>query len=176
MAAPLVELTDAASVDRAARKLFGSPLRDRPPITHSFAAWRADPSAPLTTININEHSPRSELDWLSLHISRARTDAIVITGKILRDEPNLSYDLRADPRWGDALVLWRERHWGLAELPWLLILTSSGDIDFTHPVFTSQVRPIVFTSDRTAARKLCSAPCPVVADEAPATAASKVRP
>ena len=167
MAVPLAELTDADSVDRAARKLFGSPFDARPAVSHSFAAWRAAKDQPLTTININEHSPKSELDWLALHISRARADAIIITGKILRDEPALQYDFRADPRWGDALLSWRERRWGLFDPPWLLVLTGRGDIDFDHPVFRSQVRPLIFTSDRAASRKLAAAPFPVVADDAP---------
>ena len=49
----------------------------------------------------------------------------------------------------------------------VLILTGSGEIDFGHPVFRSDVQPMIFTSDRTAARKLAAAPYPVVADEAP---------
>ncbi|KPK17220.1 MAG: hypothetical protein AMJ62_01785 [Myxococcales bacterium SG8_38] len=167
MVASLVELTDATSVDHAARALFGSSLDSRPSVSHSIAVWRAEENAPLTTIRINEYSPKSDLDFLSLHIGRARADAIIITGKILRDEPTLSYDLHADPRWGDALVSWRERRWGLFEPPWLLILTESGDLDFGHPVFRSWARPLIFTTDRTATRKLAAAPCPVVSDEAP---------
>ncbi|MFW2389734.1 MAG: hypothetical protein ACN4G0_15455, partial [Polyangiales bacterium] len=92
MAASLVELTDAASVDRAARALFGSPLDSRPAVSQSFAAWRASQDAALTTIKINKHAPKSDLDWLALHISRARADAIIITGKTLRVEPKLQYD------------------------------------------------------------------------------------
>jgi len=167
MAVSLVELTDAASVDRAARALFGSPLDTRPAVSHSTAVWRADEDAPVTSIRINEHGPKSELDFLALHMGRARADGIIITGKILREEPELTYDLRADPRWGDALVSWREHHWGLREPPWLLILTGGGDLDFSHPVFHGWVRPIIFTSDRAATRKLAAAPCPVVADAAP---------
>lgn len=167
MAASLVELTDAASVDRAARALFGSPLDSRPRVSQSFAAWRASKNAALTTIKINEHAPKSELDWLALHISRARADAIIITGKTLRVEPTLEYDLRADPRWGDALAEWRKHRWGLKRPPWLLILTGRGDVDFEHPVFRSDVRPVIFTSDRAAGRKLAASPVPVIADEAP---------
>jgi hypothetical protein len=167
MVAPLVELTDAASVDRAARALFGAALDTRPAVSHSFAAWRSAPDEPLTTIQIGPHSPKSELDFLALHIARARAGGIVITGKILRDEPELSYDLTADPRWGDALLQWRKRRWGLLDPPWLLILTGSGDIDFEHPVFHGWTRPMIFTSDRTAARELAAAPCPVISDEAP---------
>jgi riboflavin biosynthesis pyrimidine reductase len=167
MVASIVELTDAASVDRAARALFGSPLDTRPAVSHVFAAWRSAEGVPLTTININEHAPKSELDWLVLHISRARADGIIITGKILRDEPNLSYSLQADPRWGDALLRWRERRWGIFEPPWILILTERGEIDFDHPVFHGWGRPMIFTSDRTATRRLAASPVPVVADDAP---------
>ncbi len=167
MAASLVDLSDASSVDRAARELFGSSFDQRPGVSHSFAAWQSAEGAPLTTILINEHSPKSGLDFLALHIARARADAIIITGKILREEPKLTFDLRAEPRWGDALVDWRKARWGISAPPWLLILTGSGDIDFAHPVFESWPRPVVFTSDRTASRKLAAAPCPVVADDAP---------
>jgi len=167
MAASLVELTDAASVDRAARALFGSSLDTRPAVSHSAAVWRADEDEPVTSIRINEHGPKSDLDFLALHIGRARADGIIITGKILREEPTLTYDLRADPRWGDALVSWRERRWGLTDPPWLLILTSRGEIDFDHPVFHADVRPLIFTTDRAASRKLAAASCPVVADESP---------
>lgn len=167
MAASLVELTDPPSVDRAARALFGSALDTRPAISQSFAAWRETQDSPLRAININEHAPKSELDWLALHLARARADGIVITGKILRDEPELTYDLKADSRWRDALLQWRERRWGLLQPPWLLVLTGSGEIDFGHPVFHSWSRPVVFTTDRTATRKLAAAPCPVVSDASP---------
>lgn len=167
MPASLVELTDVASVDRAARALFGSPFDTRPAVSHSFAAWRPAPDEPLTTIKINEHAPKSELDWLALHLARARADAIIITGKILRDEPRLSYTLRADPRWGGALEAWRERRWGLCDPPWLLILTGRGEIDFHHPVFHGWCRPLIYTTDSAATRKLAASPVPVVSDAAP---------
>jgi len=167
MAGSLVELTDAASVDRAASALFGSRFEIRPAVSHSFAAWSSAEDAPLTTIRINEHSPKNELDFLALHIARARADAIIITGKILREEPELAYDLRSDPRWGDALASWRLRRWGLCDPPWLLILTSGRDLDFEHPIFHGWARPIIFTSDRAATRRLADAPCPVVRDDAP---------
>ena len=167
MAASLVELTDAKSVDRAARALFGSALDTRPAVSHSAAVWRADENEPVTSIRINERSPKSDLDFLALHMGRARADGIIITGKILREEPNLTYDLRADPRWGDALVDWRERRWGLCDPPWLLILTSGRDLDFSHPVFRGWARPVIFTTDRAATRKLAAAPCPVISDASP---------
>ncbi|MEM7437169.1 MAG: dihydrofolate reductase family protein [Myxococcota bacterium] len=163
----LVELSDAASVSRAARALFGRPLDTRPTVSQSGAVWNDPEAGLLTTLQIGEHAPKSDLDFMALHMARARADAIVITAKILRDEPQLQYDLCADPRWGQALVDWRERHWGLWKPPWLLILTRSGDIDFSHPVFGGWARPLVFTTDETAARRLADCPVPVVADADP---------
>ncbi len=167
MGGNLVELSDAASVDRAAQALFGTAFRSRPAVSHSGSVWKEPGSGILTTIQINAHSPKSDLDWLALHIGRARADAIVITGKILRDEPDLRYELTADPRWGNALARWRERQWGLFETPWLLVLTESADFDFQHPALHGWPKPLIFTSDATATRKLSGAPFPVVADEAP---------
>ncbi len=167
MGGSLVELSDAASVDRVAQILFGSALDSRPPVSHSGAVWNDPESQQLTTLRINQYGPKSDLDFLSLHIARARADAIVITGKILRDEPSLRYDLRADTRWGDALADWRERSWGLWERPWLLVLTASGELDLSHPALQGWARPVIFTSDRTAARKLADSPFPVVADAEP---------
>jgi len=167
MGGSLVELSDAASVDRALQRLFGSAFETRPSISHSGAVWMDPESELLKTLKINSYQPKSELDFLALHVARARADAIVITAKILRDEPKLRYDLRADERWGDALIAWRERKWGLVERPWLLILTKSGDVDFEHPALHGWPRPVLFTSDRTAERKLADAPIPVVADADP---------
>lgn len=167
MGVNLVELTDVGSVERAARSLFGSALDMRPAVSQIGAVWNDPESGLLTTLRIEGYQPKSDLDFLALHLARARADAIVITGKILRDEPELRYDLRADERWGDALVAWRERHWGLWRAPWLLILTESGVIDFDHPVFSGWGRPVIFTSDETASRKLADSPVPVVADAKP---------
>ncbi|MEM8609691.1 MAG: hypothetical protein AAGF92_21510 [Myxococcota bacterium] len=167
MGGNLVELSDAKSVERAARRLFGSALDTRPAVSQSGAVWNDPGSGLLTTLRIEGHQPKSDLDFLALHMARARADAIVITGQILRDEPTLAYDLRTDPRWGDALVEWRERHWGLWRPPWILIMTESGRIDFGHPVFKGWGRPMIFTSDRTAERKLADSPVPVVADAEP---------
>ena len=167
MRKPLPELSDAASVDEAAEALFGCRFEERPRVSQSIAVWWPEGVDPPLTILINEHSPKSALDFLALHLGRARADAIIVTGKILREEPNLRYDLRADPRWGDALQKWRRERWGLDDAPWLLILTSGRSLDLDHPVFESDVQPLIFTSDRAAARALSDAPYPVVADAAP---------
>ncbi len=167
MADPKLELSDAQSVDEAAEALFGSPLGELPAVSQSTAVWAVPDSQVLSTIRLDEHAPKSDLDFLALHIARARADAIVITGKILRDEPELRYDLCADPRWGNALVQWRKTRWDMDEDPWLLVLTSGRALSFEHPVFRSGVRPLIFSDDRGASRYLSDSPYPVIADRSP---------
>lgn len=164
---PKLELSDAKSVDETAEALFGSRLDELPAVSQSTAVWAVPGGQTLSTIRLDEHAPKSDLDFLALNIARARADAIVITGKILRDEPELRYELRADPRWGDALVQWRKARWGMDEDPWLLVLTSGRELSFEHPVFRSQVRPLIFSDDRGASRYLSDSPYPVIADASP---------
>ena len=93
----------------------------------------------LRTIRIGDESPKSEHDFFALNWCRARADAIIVTAKILRDEPALSYEL-AGPA-APALTKWRNR-----PPPILLVLTSGRQpIDLRHPALTGAARPIVFT-------------------------------
>lgn len=109
------------------------------------------------TIVIDGGSPRSPRDFFSLQLTRARADAIIISGKLLRDEPTLNYQLRG-PK-AEALRSWRklcqERH----SPPHLLILTRSGALPSEHPIFESS-NPVTVLSDEKgaaeAARRLPS--------------------
>ena len=167
MISPIDRLSNSASVDAAAEAFFGLPRLERPKLFQSIATWHEPNSEDLITIAINEYGPQSSLDFFSLHLGRARTDAIVITGKILRDEPFLHYGLKNKPQWKQALTQWREVRWGLYENPWLLILTSGRDIDFNHPIFSSPVRPLFYTSEQGASRYLSDCPYPVITDSQP---------
>ena len=83
----------------------------------------------LRTIAIDEHSPQSERDNFALQLGRARADAIVITGKLLRDEPGYAISL---PQRG-GLRTWRKNVMGREHDPELWILTRTGDLDPNHP-------------------------------------------
>ncbi len=125
---------DALWGDGAARD-FAAPA-----VFHVTAIGSAD-GAPVV-LRINADTPRSETDRFALSVARARADAIVATGKILRDEPSERFAIQ-DP----AIAQWR-RDTFAAERATLAILTSGRAVDFAHPAFTAEhLAPVVFTSN-----------------------------
>src|SRR5690606_10982602 len=76
---------------------------------------------------------------------RARVDAILVTGAVLRAEPALRYEL------APGLRAWRETIAGLREPPLLCVLTG-GAIDLAHPALCGWARPLVLTTPAAAAR------------------------
>ena len=151
--------------DDLAKELFLEPLACPKSVTHVTAVGR-DTDGRLRTLLINEHSPKSDLDWFFLHMARARADAIVTTGKILRDEPELRYEI-VQPAWGHALQRWRKERWQLNQPPTLVVLTNSGEFDRDHPALHGWPTPLVFTNDRAASRKLAGVGYTVISDDSP---------
>lgn len=132
-----------AVLDRIA-KLYGSPELPRDAgVLHVTAAWRRSASS-LVTLAIGPNTPRSLHDFFALNLARARADAIVVTGKILRDEPSLRYDLQGDL--AEELASWRRTHMERDAPPLLAILTSGRGFDPTHPALHSWAPPVVFTT------------------------------
>lgn len=119
------------------RALYGEELGAMEGVLHVVAV-HAEGEA-RRVIKIGEHAPKSAADFFALELARARVDAIVITGAILREEPELRYALSSE------LAAWRREVLGLAEPPWLLVLTH-GDVPLDHPALAGPLRPIVFTS------------------------------
>ncbi len=103
-------------------------------------------------IAIGPGAPPSASDRFVLGFARARADAIVTTGAILRAEPDLvhcfSDDDREDAAWRD----WRAEQLGGREPPCLLILTWSGELPLAHPALAASARTIVWTSPAGRAR------------------------
>ena len=121
-------------------------------------------------MRICDRTPRSEVDSLLLNLARARADAIVTTGRIMREEPHLSHDLQGKPGVGAALHAWRRQELSLSQPPWLLVLTSGRDLDPAHPAFHASARPIVFCPESSAAevaRRVEHASIEVVGHPAP---------
>jgi len=130
----------AADVERLARAIYGDgSIVAREGVVHVTALWAA-PDGHLLTIRIGPRSPRSAHDAFVLSLSRARSDAILVTGRVLREEPTLRYDLD-EPLWA-----WRREIAGREEPPRLVVLTSGRDLDPAHPALSSEVRPILFTT------------------------------
>ena len=92
----------------------------------------------FAVLRIGPGAPKSATDTFVLALARARADVVITTGKILRDEPSLAYDLPSDS--GD-LLAWRRAVLGRPELPVLVVLTR-GDIPPDHPALHGVMRPI----------------------------------
>lgn len=133
----------AAEVDARVRALYGEALGAMEGVLHVVAVA----GSAHRVMRIGPWSPKSEVDFFVLELARARVEAIVITGAILRDEPDLRYGL------SPALAAWRREVLGLSRPPWLLVL-SRGEVPLEHPALVpGPVRPLVVTSEE-AAREL----------------------
>jgi riboflavin biosynthesis pyrimidine reductase len=135
---------DDNAVAAAVRQLYGPvDLRTSTGVIHVVAAFEHDDD--LRVLAIGPSAPQSETDFFVLNLTRARADAIIVTGKVLRDEPELRYDLQGASAVG--LSQYRERILGKTQPPRLIVLTSGRGLDPTHPALHSWARPVIFTSE-----------------------------
>ncbi len=111
-------------------------------VVHVVSTWFDGESHRV--IRITPDSPKSETDFFILNLARARADAIITTGRILRDEPDLEYTLPV--AWADSLTAWRREALGRTSPPRVVVLTSGHGIDPDHPTFHSWAAPVVVTS------------------------------
>lgn len=111
-------------------------------VVHVVSTWFDGESHRV--IRITPRSPKSETDFFVLNLARARADAIITTGRILRDEPDLEYAL--PDAWADALTAWRGEALGRVSPPRVVVLTSGHGIDPDHPTFHGWATPVVVTS------------------------------
>jgi riboflavin biosynthesis pyrimidine reductase len=141
-----------ADVDAAARALYGAALGAMRGVLHVVAVAREDTSEGpsqgegLRVIRVGPHAPASATDFFALNLARARVEGIVVSGSVLRDEPELRYALSGPA--ADALAAWR-RGLGLRRPPWLLVLTRGADPGALadHPAWESWARPLVLTGE-----------------------------
>jgi riboflavin biosynthesis pyrimidine reductase len=137
-------MQEASDCARRIREIYGDDLASEVGVLHVTSAWRA-PGGELFVLRIGPGAPRSETDAFALAVARARADAIVTTGRILREEPGLSHALPP------ALREWRREVLGKAEPPWSAVLSSGRDLDLGHPLLRGGSRAAVFTSQAAAA-------------------------
>lgn len=146
---PWEDVRTAADVDRMASLIYGSPTTD-PGILHPTAVWQSGVQPdrqPLTTLEIRAETPKSDTDLFVLQLARARADAIITTGKILRSEPETTHALDGPADVASALKRWRRDRLGRSTPPISLVLTSGCDLDLEHPLLASgATRPLIFTS------------------------------
>lgn len=146
----LLSLRTAGDVAAAAERIYGDALEAKG-IVQVVACWR--PSAEtLAVIKIGPGSPRALHDVFALGLARARADAILSTGQILRSEPEVRHELPGPPELAGALAAFRRERLGKTAPPIPLVLTSGRDVDLDHPLFTAAPQTILFTSEDGAAR------------------------
>ncbi len=135
---------------------YGSAGLDDASVLHVTAVW-ADPSEPLVTLRIGPETPRSARDRFALGLARARCDAILTTGRILREEPRLLHRYLDDAPGERALAAWRRAASGRATRPETAVLTG-GHVDFGHPLFCDGAPVTIFTGQTAAAALRAGAP------------------
>ncbi len=141
-------------------------------VLHVAAVWEP-PAGALETLRVGEGAPRSDSDAVVLSGARARADAILTTGRILRDEPELVHGSIAAPDVTGSLGAWR-RALGLDGPPWVAVLTGSGDLPAGHPALAAAERLILYSGAAGAGRLRADPATPphaiVVEDAAPSAA------
>ncbi|MEM9553942.1 MAG: hypothetical protein AAGC60_06770 [Acidobacteriota bacterium] len=154
----LPTLQEAGDVERLAAAVYGRVPRDTG-VVQVAAAWLRRPDR-LALLRTAAGAPRAAFDTFALGLARARADAILTTGEIVRHEPELRHGLDAleVPGWrlGAALESWRRETLGKAGPPLTLVLSSGRDLDLDHPLFSGPSRTLVFT-DRDGVWRLESA-------------------
>lgn len=150
----LAEARSAADVELLADFLYGpGPAHWGTGVLHPTSVWRGpagDFEQPMT-LRIGDRTPKSEWDLFALCLARARADAIITSGRILRAEPGLRHELLGPGTLPEALAQWR-RELGKSKPPLSLVLSLSGEIDFEHPLFSGAGRVVVYTGERGAWR------------------------
>jgi len=132
-----------ADVTALGRELLGDDPARASRVVHVAAVWR-DPDGVARVLRIRPETPKSRHDVFLLSLARARAEAIVTTGRILREEPALTHGLRGPAELRAALAAWRRERLVLGHEPWLLVLSSGADLDPLHPAFHGKLRPLLF--------------------------------
>lgn len=162
------QLADADAVDRAIETLYGTQYLGTG-VLHVTSVWRKDPDTHLS-IRIGPESPTSDIDQLALQLARARADAIVTTGRILRLEPDLNHSIQGPGRLPQGLADWRTKRMGKHKPAASLVMTSGRDLPLGHPIFKGPGRVLIYTDSKGAwnvESRAADAGVEVVADDSP---------
>ncbi len=144
---PFEDLATAHDVEAALHALY----RERLPAGGILQAMAVAPDQFGThrVIAIGEDTPRSRHDRFVLNATRARADAVITTGAILRSEPSLTSGLLGTGPEVEALARWAAAEAG-GTAGTTLVLTSGRNLDPTHPIFTGG-DVLVYTGHESAA-------------------------
>ena len=127
-------------------ELYGPAPVGEAGVLQGLALWK-DPSGPPRILRIDENAPGSETDRFVLHLARARADAIVTSGSILRAEPDLSHEIGHGTPMQRELDAWRREVRGHDNPPLSLVLTRGENLDLAHPFFRGRAPRIIYTGE-----------------------------
>jgi riboflavin biosynthesis pyrimidine reductase len=128
------------------RVVYGDELGRAARIVHVAAVANAG-DGHLPVLAVGGQAPSSPTDAFALDAARARTDAIVTTGRILRTERKLSHVLTP------AAAAWRREVLAEPDPPWTVVLTRRPEDVAEHPLFDSAAgRAVLLTSGARAPR------------------------
>jgi riboflavin biosynthesis pyrimidine reductase len=139
------QITSADSCDQKLVEIYKNDLESAQGVVHVTSVW-AESSRSLVTLRIGPETPRSDTDAFVLNVARARADAIITTGKTLREEETVTHELQGPGAVPQALADWRKNRLGKNEPPSSVVLTSGRNVDLDHPLFRSGTIPMIFTS------------------------------
>jgi riboflavin biosynthesis pyrimidine reductase len=142
---------DWQDVSTLSEHIYGANVSSHAGVGHIAAVWR-DPHGGHHSLRLTADAPGSTYDQFALGLSRARADAILTTGKILRSEPGLTHDYLGPSTLRHALAEWRMRSLGKTESARSVILTSGERLPRSHPLFRGTTRPMIVTSSEGARR------------------------
>lgn len=136
-------LQSAVDVERACLALLGDPLRARPSLGHVTAVWSPD-GEQHEVMRVVGGGVRSAVDRFVLNLARARADAILTTGAVLRAEPGLRFVLEGPE--APAVMRWRiDVHHLLP--PTALVLSGGLDLDLQHPALKGPAQVVLFVPE-----------------------------
>lgn len=141
LAPSLVRTAD--DVTSEAIRIFGD-LPGNQGVLQVVACYRREGA--LFALATGGDAPRCDEDAFALALARARADAVITTGAILREEPGLSHAPEASEPYGDAMAAWRSAN-GRQRPATTVIMTRSRDIDLDHPIFHGNNPVLVFTGE-----------------------------
>ncbi len=140
----------ASECRRRILEIYGDALETAGGVLHVAAVWR-DPEGRLPTLRIEAGAPRSATDRFVLGLARARADAVLTTGRILREEPDLQHRYHEDLAIEAALAEWRRAILGKRHRPTSVVLTSGRDLNFRHSLFAGPSPVWILTPPEAAA-------------------------
>jgi riboflavin biosynthesis pyrimidine reductase len=140
----------AERIDERLRELYGE-VPGEVGVLH-VAAVAAAADGGLRALRIGPGTPRSPADDFALSLARARVDAIVTTGRILRLEPDATHALLGPEAQRQDLRAWRARRLGRSQPARSAVLSSGRELDLDHPLLRAGFRPLLLTGPAAAAR------------------------